>query len=265
MTNESFFKCVRSDIAREVAKKPGVLMILFHLALVTPRTGADENKWVKVNYRSFGLTREQFRYSLAYISNHQLATSRTTNRGTWIKLTSKSLFDINESANNQQNNQPTTSLYIQEERINNTYKQTEPKKELITASTITEENAAPFQNVSAKVSLAERSDLEQELRVIAIKGGKSHRFTKSQLDEIGRFDKASVIVCMNIAVACCKMVHITYSYFKPILEQHALEKGTVTITERPRVTELDIMRQAEADGYKPRPLPVFPVTEKSYV
>ncbi len=148
---------------------------------------------------------------------------------------------------------------------NNTYKQNEPEKEPITASTITEENTPPFQNVPQKVSLAERSELEQELKVLAIKGGKSHRFTKSQLEEIGGLDKASVMVCMRLAVARCRGEQISYPYFKAILQEHGLQKGTVTITERPRITEFDIIRQAEADGYKPRPLPKFPVTEKLYV
>ncbi len=150
---ESFFKCIRSDTAREVAKKPGVLMVLFHLALVTPRTGPEENKWIKIDYLSLGLTEAKFRTIKTYLDDNEQTTSRTTNKGTWLKLIGKTIFDINADTNNEQNNEQTTSLYIQEERSIDTSTRGTSEDSPITLSTITDQNQPPFQMVPAKVSL----------------------------------------------------------------------------------------------------------------
>lgn len=97
MSTLSFFKGIRSKKAFEISDNLPVLGILNKLALFTSRTGNEENKWVKVDYRKMGLTEQQFRSAKTYILNNELATSRATNKGTWFKLTSKSLFDINEN------------------------------------------------------------------------------------------------------------------------------------------------------------------------
>lgn len=148
---------------------------------------------------------------------------------------------------------------------NNIYKQTGQTDEPITASTLTEENTPPFQNLSAKVSLVDRSPLEQSMVAIAIKGGKSIRFTPSQMQQIEQLDQASVIVSLKIAVANCRGMQVSYPYFKKILEQNGLEKGTVTTSERKKLTEFEIIKQFESEGYGARPLPTFPLTTKSNV
>lgn len=265
MSAASFFKCNRSELAKEISKKPGVLMILFHLALVTPRTGPEENKWIKIDYQSLGLTRKQFRVAEEYIIRGQLGATRRANKGTWIKLISKTIFDINEDDKGQHWGQQRASLYIQEERNSNNIYKTDSEKDNINASIITEENTPPFQTYAAKVSPPARSPLEQALITIAIKGGKSVRFTPSQMDQVSQFDQASVVVSMRIAVENCRGMQVSFPYFKKILEQHGLEKGTVTTTERRVFTDMEIIKQFESAGYGPRPLPKFPLTLESNV
>lgn len=260
---QSFFKCMRSEIAKEVGKRPAVLTVLFHLAMMTPRTGPEENKWIKIDYVSLGLTRKQFRTAEEYILRGQLGASRRANKGTWIKLISNTIFDINEDGRGQHQGQQGASLYIQEERNNNNIYKTEPKKEPV--STLTEENTPPFQTFAPKVSLPIRTPLEQAMVHAAIKGGKSIRFTANEISAIAEFDQASVMVSLKIAIENCRGMQITFPYFKKILEQHGLEKGTVTSTERKKLTDLEIIRQFEAQGYGPRPLPKLPVKINDHV
>lgn len=141
MSTHSFFKGIRSKKAIEVSDNLPVLGILNKLALFTPRTSDEENKWVKVDYRKMGLTEQQFRSAKTYILNNELATSRATNKGTWFKLTSKSLYDINE---NQTTSRPTDA---QRAYNNKNIKQEDITRSIYSKKTVVNDlEKAPSQN-----------------------------------------------------------------------------------------------------------------------
>lgn len=153
MKSESFFKGVRNKQAIEVSSKPAVLAILYRLAMFTPRNGTEDKKWILIKWRDIGLTEQPFRDAKDYIKRNGLGTFRRTNRGTEFKLTSKTIFDINNIHENEQRNDQGTDVYIQEsnkkiKQEKEIYK--EKNLEPITASTY-QNNSEPLQS-SAKVS-----------------------------------------------------------------------------------------------------------------
>lgn len=111
---QSFFKGVRSKIAIEISKKPAVLIILYRLAMFTPRTGDEEKKWVLIKWGDIGLSRQQFRDAKDYIVRNHLGTIRRTIWGTMFKLIGNSVFDINEEDGNHMKNHRGTISSIQE-------------------------------------------------------------------------------------------------------------------------------------------------------
>lgn len=151
MKSESFFKVNRNKLAFEISNKRNVVAILFKLGLFSSRT--DEGKFVDIKWSEMGMTRGEFREACEYISNNQLATIRTTNRATSIRLISNTIIDIN--------NFPTTSRATSQQpaynnkNINKNIKQEkeiykEKSLEPITALTY-QNNSEPLQ-ISAKVS-----------------------------------------------------------------------------------------------------------------
>lgn len=149
MKNKPFFKAIRSKKNMELSKKIKAMGLLFHVAMCASRDGEGGKNWVKIDYKSLGLTQAEFRTIKTFLENNELATSRTTNRGTWIKLISKSVFDINETGNNEQNNEPTTSLNKEYKNINKNIKQEEIKGVIVpdqtgsTLSTIPPQQSPP--------------------------------------------------------------------------------------------------------------------------
>jgi hypothetical protein len=96
MKTQSFFKVIRGKRAIEISNKPNVLAILFKLGLFTPRSGDEESKFIRIKWSEMAMTKDEFEWARDYLVNTQLTLCRTSNKGTWFKLISSSLIDINE-------------------------------------------------------------------------------------------------------------------------------------------------------------------------
>lgn len=109
---EYFLKLMNTPTTSQfIAKHPKAFTLLYFIAQRTNR----ETGYAQIgDYEAMGMTRQEYRSALEFISkeqptNNQQTTIKTTNRGTFAKLISNTIFDIGLDKNNQQNNQQTTN------------------------------------------------------------------------------------------------------------------------------------------------------------
>jgi len=130
----SFVKMNKSQETKELMKDPNVFMLLAQIASRAKRTNDFSIHGLKIrealigDFESIGLTRGQYREAIKRAEKYnQIATIRTTNKGTVVKLINSDVFDINQEAlqpsTQPSDNHPTTTNKKEKKEKNNIYSQ----------------------------------------------------------------------------------------------------------------------------------------------
>lgn len=128
----SFIKMMKSRETLELMKDPNVFMLLTQIASRAKRTnnfsihGLEIGEALIGDYESIGLTRGQYREAIRRAEKYNLiTTTRTTNKGTVVKLIYSDIFDINQEAAQPpaqpDSNHPTTTNKKEKKEKNNIY------------------------------------------------------------------------------------------------------------------------------------------------
>ncbi|MCC2547691.1 hypothetical protein LJY25_14645 [Hymenobacter sp. BT175] len=110
-----FIKLLRNPLTEQLIRQPNCLAVLTLVAYRARRSdelslnGLSEGEAMMGDFDACGLTRQEFRTALNKLLAWGFVTTRTTNRGTVVKLISSAVYDINSATINQQSNQQTTS------------------------------------------------------------------------------------------------------------------------------------------------------------
>mgnify|MGYP001597274013 CR=1 FL=1 len=127
---EGFLKLMRSEQTRELQKNPKAFTLLSIIAYRARRTNGTLNVHnLKIgealigDCENYGLTEQEYRTSKTNLKKWDLATFKSTTKGTIAKLTDNSIFDINsegeeEASTDKVTNKPTDEL-TDEQRTNN--------------------------------------------------------------------------------------------------------------------------------------------------
>jgi hypothetical protein len=129
---KSFIKMIKSQETIELMKDPNVFTLLAQIAYRAKRTkdfsihGLEVGEALIGDYNSIGLTRGQYREAIKRATKYnQIATNKTTNKGTIVKLINSDIFDINEEVEQPpkqpDNNQTTTTNKNDKKEKNNIY------------------------------------------------------------------------------------------------------------------------------------------------
>ncbi len=105
-----FVKLMRTDEANELMLDGPAFILLSKIALRARRT--DKNSLIKLDigealigdFKSYGLTRQQYRSAVERLKSNRLITTKTTNRGTIAKILDVRVYDINKEESNQPTN-----------------------------------------------------------------------------------------------------------------------------------------------------------------
>lgn len=109
-----YIKLMRSEIVVQLLRDPNAFVLATVIAYRARRTdsfnvhGLDVGEALIGDHASYGLTRQQYRGAMQRLKKWQIATFRSTNKGTIAKLADSSVYDINVEMDNQQANQPAT-------------------------------------------------------------------------------------------------------------------------------------------------------------
>jgi len=130
--NDGFIKLNRSKETEKLIKDdPNAFLLLTVIALRANRTNTPNDKGLSQgealvgDYKNYGMSRQEYRGAILRLrsnhqnnhqNNHQIST-RATTKGTIVKLTNSSIYDINQEAeqptkppdSNQQDNQTATT------------------------------------------------------------------------------------------------------------------------------------------------------------
>lgn len=112
---DSFIKLYRSDVTNELLKDTHAFMLLTQIALRARRTDVFNVDNLKPgealigDYKSIGLSRQNYRSALKRLEKWNLITTKATNTGTIVTICNSNVYDINISEANQQNNRWVTN------------------------------------------------------------------------------------------------------------------------------------------------------------
>lgn len=112
MSEKVFLKLMPTIEAQQfIAKHPKAFTLLYFIALRTNRVTGEA---MIGDYEAMGMTRQEYRTALKILTKeqptiNQQTTIKTTNRGSFAKLISNTIIDINLSGSNQQPNQTSTT------------------------------------------------------------------------------------------------------------------------------------------------------------
>lgn len=115
MVRESYIKLYRSDATNELLKDKSAFMLFTQIALRARRTdifnvsGLKPGEALVGDYRSIGLTRQNYRTALNKLEKWKFITVKTTNKGTVATICNNAIYDINIPDTNQQINQRLTN------------------------------------------------------------------------------------------------------------------------------------------------------------
>lgn len=110
-----FLKLVRGPVVEQLVRHPKAFALLTLAALRARRTGEIRLDDIKVgeammgDYESCGNTRQEFRTNLERLKEWGFIATRSTNRGTVVKINNTEVYDTNSVVVNQPINQPATS------------------------------------------------------------------------------------------------------------------------------------------------------------
>lgn len=114
-----YIKFVRSPESEELIRDPKAFALLASIAFRArwrSGLGVDDVQLGEAligDFHRAGMTRGEYREATKRLCKYRLATFRTTNRGTFAKLASSKVFDLNagspQDSDSQRNNQPATS------------------------------------------------------------------------------------------------------------------------------------------------------------
>ena len=114
MVKESYIKLYRSDATNELLKDKSAFLLFTQIALRARRTdifnvsGLKSGEALVGDYRSIGLTRQNYRTALNKLEKWEFITTKATNKGTVATICNNGIYDINLSDANQQVNQRLT-------------------------------------------------------------------------------------------------------------------------------------------------------------
>jgi hypothetical protein len=112
---DPFIKLIRSQEISELLRKPKIWTLLSLIAYRAKRTNSLSVEDLEIgeakigDLKACGLSRQEYRTALNWLSVNQIITIRTTNKGTIAKLSDTRFFDINIENGNDQNNHQTTT------------------------------------------------------------------------------------------------------------------------------------------------------------
>lgn len=116
MVKESYIKLFRSDATNELLKDNSAYLLLTQIALRARRTdifnvsGLKPGEALVGDYKSIGLSRQNYRSALQRLEKWKFITTKATNNGTIATICNTDIYDINISEGNQQTNRwPTNS------------------------------------------------------------------------------------------------------------------------------------------------------------
>jgi hypothetical protein len=129
-----FIKMIKSQNTLELMKDPNVFTLLAQIACRAKRTNDLSIYNLKIgealigDYKSVGMTRGQYREAIKRATKYgQIATIKTTNRGTIVKLINSDVFDINKEeekpSTQPDNNHRATTNKKYKKKKNNIYSQ----------------------------------------------------------------------------------------------------------------------------------------------
>jgi hypothetical protein len=162
-----WFPAMRTPEALELARTTKLAFILAYFIGCGAQFRAGWNKYnlaqgeaLLGDFKSYGMTRQQYRTAQAQLKKWGFATFKTTNKGTIGKLIDTRLFALNGYEANQQNNQRVTSSQPaanQQPTTSNKGIREEGKKG---------ENGPPAGNREKPISDTERVSAEKEIERI---------------------------------------------------------------------------------------------------
>jgi hypothetical protein len=115
MVKGSYIKLYRSEATKELMKDKSAYMLLTQIAVRARRTDSFNVTDLKPgealigDFKSIGLTRQNYRTALKNLEKWKFITIKTTNKGTIATLCNNDVYDINISEGNQQVNQRLTN------------------------------------------------------------------------------------------------------------------------------------------------------------
>lgn len=115
MVKESYIKLYRSDATNELLKDKSAFMLFTQIALRARRTdifnisGLKPGEALVGDYRSIGLTRQNYRSALKRLEKWKIITTKATNNGTVATICNSEIYDINIWKGNQQINHQVTN------------------------------------------------------------------------------------------------------------------------------------------------------------
>lgn len=110
--SEIFLKLMPTQITTQfITKYPKAFTLLYFIAQRTNRITGEAQIG---DYEAMNLSRQEYRTALKFLTSeqpqiNQQITIKTTNKGTFAKLISKAIIDINLDEGNQQSNQTSTT------------------------------------------------------------------------------------------------------------------------------------------------------------
>ena len=116
MSEVPYFKCYRSEVARELlAANNSAFLLLYQIAWRARRTDSFNRHDLAIgeaflgDFKKIGLTQGKYRHAKKYLEDHRFATFRATNKGTIAKLINFDVFNPNLEDSNGQHNTPATN------------------------------------------------------------------------------------------------------------------------------------------------------------
>jgi len=112
---DSYIQFYRGEKTNELMKDPSSFMLLTQIALRARRTDSFNVKNLKPgeafigDYRTIGLTQQQYRTAKKKLEEWGLAKFEPTNRGTIATLLNTDIYNINIKTNNGHNNKQVTN------------------------------------------------------------------------------------------------------------------------------------------------------------
>jgi hypothetical protein len=120
--NGDFIKTARNSQLADfiIRKRPTAFVLLYLIAKRAKRTNDHPDKSLEIgeaeigDYESYGVTRQVYRTDLEWLVTNQLVTTKSTNKGTIVKLVNYEVFDINaeQPTTKLTRNQPTTNQQL---------------------------------------------------------------------------------------------------------------------------------------------------------
>lgn len=125
--NSGFIKLIRGEKVNELLKDPNAWTLATIIAYRARRTSSFNIKNLKPgeallgDYRNYGMTEATYRTTKKKLSEWQIATFKSTNKGTIAKLVDNSIYDINidghQRTNQQAINEQTTNQSTGQQRL----------------------------------------------------------------------------------------------------------------------------------------------------